>query len=159
MCINPHKNAFQQSDLINKISEYSKNDQFLSVIGDLNIRSEMGSDISLTLVNIFKKLRVKSALQSIRHNLNGKLDYVLMRDDINSEKYSAGTFKNLYSEHKSLSLRICTDDTEVFQTANIEENTENRSNTENTTNTQYPEVSDDFYDNQGWVQMFSTISI
>ena len=73
--INPHKKSSEQSDLINKISEYSKNDQFLSVIGDLNIRSEMGSDISGTLRNIFKKLRVKSAFQSITHNLNGQLEF------------------------------------------------------------------------------------
>ena len=109
--INPHKNSFQQTDLINKISEYSKNDQLLSVIGDLNITSEMGSDI-------FKKLRLKSALQSRKHNLNAKLDYVLMRDDINLEKYSAGTFKNLYTDNKSLFLRISTDPNDVFKTAN-----------------------------------------
>ena len=36
----------------------------------------------------------------------GQLDYVLMRNDIQSNKYLAGTFKNLYSDHRSLFLRI-----------------------------------------------------
>ena len=31
---------------------------------------------------------------------------VLMRNDIQSNKYLAGTFKNLYSDHRSLFLRI-----------------------------------------------------
>ena len=34
------------------------------------------------------------------------LDYVLMKNDIPSNKYLAGTFKNLYSDHSSLFLRI-----------------------------------------------------
>ena len=88
--------------------------QLLSGIGDFNTKSEMVSDISVTLVNNLKELKLKTALESIRHNLNDQLDYVLIRDDISSEKYSADTFKNLYSEHKSLFLRICTDDNEVF---------------------------------------------
>ena len=114
----------------------------------MNTKSEKVSDISLKVVNICKELKLQTALESIRYNLNDQLDYVLIRDDISSQKYSGGTFKNLYSEHKSLFLRIYTDDNDVFKTANIEENTENRPNTENTTNTQFPEVSKGFFDNQ-----------
>ena len=57
-------------------------------------------------MDIFKKLGVKSAFKSVTHNLDGQLDYVLMRNDIQSNKYLAGTFKNLYSDHRSLFLRI-----------------------------------------------------
>ena len=57
-----------------------------------------------------------------------KLDYVLIPDDIISQKYSSGTFKNLYSEHKSLFLRICFDENEVLKTPNLKENIENMPN-------------------------------
>ena len=57
-------------------------------------------------MEIFQKLHVKSAFKCSTHNLDGQLDYVLMRHDIQSNKYLAGTFKNLYSDHSSLFLRI-----------------------------------------------------
>ena len=57
-------------------------------------------------MDIFQKLGVKSVFKSVTHNLDGQLDYVLMKNDIPSKKYLAGTFKNLYSDHSSLFLRI-----------------------------------------------------
>ena len=67
-------------------------DDFLSVIGDLNIQSDMGSDSSLTLRNMLKGLRVNSAFKSVTHNQDGQLDYVFMKDDINAAKYVAGNY-------------------------------------------------------------------
>ena len=58
---------------------------------------------------MFKKLSVKSALKSGTHIHDGQLDYILMKYDIDWNKYLAGTFQNLYSDHKSLFLRISTD--------------------------------------------------
>ena len=49
---------------------------------------------------------MKSAFNSVTHNQDGQLDYVLIRQDIQSNKYLAGNFKNLYSDHRSLFLRI-----------------------------------------------------
>ena len=37
-------------------------------------------------MDIFKKLGVKSAFKCVTHNLDGQLDYVLMRNDIQSNK-------------------------------------------------------------------------
>merc|ERR1712030_203627 len=68
-----------------------------------------GIETSRKLMDIFKKLGVKSAFKSVTHNLDGQLDYVLIRKDIQSNKYLAGNFKNLYSDHRSLFLRIPTD--------------------------------------------------
>ena len=34
-------------------------------------------------------------IKSVTHNLDGQLDYLLMRNDIQSNKYLAGTLKNL----------------------------------------------------------------
>ena len=85
-------------------------------------------------MKICKKLKLQTAF-------NYQFDYVLISDVISSEKYSSGTFKNLYSEQKSLFLRICFDDDKVLKTPNVEENTENMENTENTRNTQFIEVS------------------
>merc|ERR1719167_170339 len=79
---------------------------FLGVIGDLNIRSEIGQDTSTELLDIFQKLGVKSVFKSVTHNLGGQLDYVLMKNDIPSNKYLAGTFKNLYRDHSAVFLRI-----------------------------------------------------
>ena len=99
-------NYAQLNDIINNLTDFSYHDNFVSVIGDLNIRSEFGIDTSTKLMDIFKKLGVKSAFKCVTHNLDGQLDYVLMRNDIQSNKYLAGTFKNLYSDHRSLFLRI-----------------------------------------------------
>ena len=93
-------------DLMDLLTRYSQKANFLGVIGDLNIRSEFGMDTSTKLLDIFQKLGVKSVFKSVTHNLDGQLDYVLMKNDIPSNKYLAGTFKNLYSDHSSLFLRI-----------------------------------------------------
>ena len=77
----------------------------------------MGSDSSLTLRNMLDVLRVTSAFKSVTHNQDGQLDYVLMKDGINAAKYVAGSFKNLYSDHKSVFLRISTDDDDVVTTS------------------------------------------
>merc|ERR1711867_230748 len=76
------------------------------VIGDLNIRSEIGQDTSTELLDIFQKLGVKSLFKSVTHIKGGQLDYVLMKNDIPSNKYLAGSFKNLYSDHCAVFLRI-----------------------------------------------------
>ena len=66
---------------------------------------------------MLKGLRVNSAFKSVTHNQDGQLDYVLMKDGINAAKYVAGSFKNLYSDHKSVFLRISTDDDDVVTTS------------------------------------------
>jgi len=104
--LNPKIKRAKLADIMNMLTPYSKEENFLAVIGDLNIRSEFGIDTSTKLMDIFKKLGVKSAFKCVTHNLDGQLDYVLMRHDIQSNKYLAGTFKNLYSDHSSLFLRI-----------------------------------------------------
>ena len=71
------------------------------------------SDISLKVVKICKKLKLQTAF-------NYQFDYVLISNVISSEIYSSGTFKNLYSEQKSLFLRICFDDDKVLKTPNLE---------------------------------------
>merc|ERR1712240_563091 len=104
--LNPKIHRAKLAEIMNMLTPYSKEENFLAVIGDLNIRSEFGIDTSTKLMDIFQKLGVKSAFKSVTHNLDGQLDYVLMRNDIQSNKYLAGTFKNLYSDHRSLFLRI-----------------------------------------------------
>ena len=98
-----------------KIRELSNDDKLLSVIGDFKTKSEKISDISLKVLKICKKLKLQMAF-------NYQFDYVLISNVISSEKYSSGTFKNLYSEQKSLFLRICFDDDKVLKTPNVEEN-------------------------------------
>ena len=51
------------------------------------------------------------------------MDYVLMRHDIQSNKYLAGTLKNLYSDHRSLFLRIPTNDNVIPFSPPIIDNT------------------------------------
>merc|ERR1712089_93292 len=107
--LNPKINIAKLNEIMNMLTDFSYHENFVSVIGDLNIRSEFGIETSKKLMDIFKKLGVKSAFKSVTHNLDGQLDYILMRYDIDSNKYLAGTFKNLYSDHRSLFLRIPTD--------------------------------------------------
>ena len=104
------------------LTDFSYHDNFVSVIGDLNIRSEFGIETSRKLMDIFKKLGVKSAFKSVTHNLDGQLDYILMRYDIQSNKYLAGTFKNLYSDHRSLFLRIPTENNVIPFSPPIQDN-------------------------------------
>ena len=111
--INPKINNARLNDIIKMLSVYSMKENFVSLIGDFNIQSEFGIDTPRKLMDIFKKLGVKSAVKSTTHNLGGQLDYILIRNDIDSNKYLAGSFKNLYSDHKSLFLRISTDDTAI----------------------------------------------
>jgi len=74
-------------------------------------------------MDIFNKLGVKSAFKSVTHNLDGQLDYVLIWKDIQSNKYLAGNFKNLYSDHRSIFLRIPTDNNVIPVSPPINENT------------------------------------
>ena len=57
-------NYAQLNDIINNLTDFSYHDNFVSVIGDLNIKSEFGLEISKKLLDIFKKLSVKSAFKS-----------------------------------------------------------------------------------------------
>merc|ERR1711873_196993 len=104
--INPKIKRAKLAHIMEILTHYSQKENFLGVIGDLNIRSEFALDTSTKLLDIFQKLGVKSVFKSVTHNLDGQLDYVLMKNDIPSNKYLAGTFKNLYSDHSSVFLRI-----------------------------------------------------
>ena len=121
--LNPKIKSAKLAEIMNMLTPYSKEENFLAVIGDLNIRSEFGIDTSTKLMDIFQKLGVKSAFKSVTHNLDGQLDYVLMKNDIPSNKYLAGTFKNLYSDHRSLFLRIPTDNNVIPFSPPIHDNT------------------------------------
>ena len=72
-------NYARLNDIIKMFSCYSMRQKFVSLIGDLNIQSEFGIDTQRKLIDIFKKLGVKSAVKSITHNLGSLLDYVLIR--------------------------------------------------------------------------------
>ena len=104
--LNPKIKRDKLGDIMEMLTHYSQKENFLGVIGDLNIRSEFGIDTSTKLLDIFQKLGVKSVFKSVTHNLGGQLDYVLMKNDIPSNKYLAGTFKNLCSDHCAVFLRI-----------------------------------------------------
>ena len=116
-------NYAKLNDIINNLTDFSYHDNFVSLIHDLNITIEIGIETSRKLMDIFKKLGVKSAFKSVTHNLDGQLDYVLIRKDIQSNKYLAGNFKNLYSDHRSIFLRIPTDKNVIPVSPPINENT------------------------------------
>merc|ERR1712089_43617 len=88
--LNPKIKRDKLGDIMEMLTHYSQKENFLGVIGDLNIRSEFGLDTSTKLLDIFQKLGVKSVFKSVTHNLDGQLDYVLMKNDIPSNKYLAG---------------------------------------------------------------------
>lgn len=88
-------------------------EEFVSLLGDLNIQREFGIDTPRLLMDIFTKLGVKLTVKSTTHNVGGHLEYILIRYDIDSNKYLTGSFKNRYSNHKSLFLHILIDDTAI----------------------------------------------
>ena len=115
-------NYAKLNDIINNLTDFSYHDNFVSLIRDLNITIEIGIETSRKLMDIFKKLGVKSAFKSGTQNIDGQLDYILMRYDIDSNKYLAGTFKYLYSDHRSLFLRIFTDKNVIPSSPPINDN-------------------------------------
>merc|ERR1712089_18447 len=97
--LNPKINIAQLDEIMELLAILACKENFVAVIGNFNIRTEFGMDTSKKLMDIFQKLGVKSAFKSVTHNLDGQLDYVLIRKDIQSNKYLAGNFKNIYSDH------------------------------------------------------------
>ena len=60
--INPKINNDSLNDIIEMLTVYSMKENFVSLIGDLNIQSEFGIDTLRKLMDIFQKLVVKSAV-------------------------------------------------------------------------------------------------
>ena len=79
-------------------------DDFLSVIGDLNIQSDMGSDSSLILRNMLEGLSITSAFKSVTHNQDGQLDYVLMKDGIHVSKTYIVITNHCFSEYPQMMM-------------------------------------------------------
>ena len=121
--LNPKINIAQLDEIMEMLALLSCKENFVGVIGDFNIRTEFGMDTSKKLMDILQQLGVKSAFKSVTHNQDGQLDYVLIRQDIQSDKYLAGNFKNLYSDHSSIFLRIPTDNNVIPVSPPVNENT------------------------------------
>merc|ERR1712115_426821 len=121
--LNPKINIAQLDEIMEMLAILSCKENFVGVIGDFNIRTEFGMDTSKKLMDILQQLGVKSAFKSVTHNQDGQLDYVLIRQDIQSDKYLAGNFKNLYSDHRSIFLRIPTDNNVIPVSPPVNENT------------------------------------
>ena len=64
--INPKINNARLNDIIEMLSVYSMKENFVSLIGDLNIQSEFGIDTPRKLMDIFNKLSVNQ-LSSLQH--------------------------------------------------------------------------------------------
>lgn len=78
---------------------------FVAVIGDLNIRRERGMKTNHTLTDVCEELSAVSAFSQVTHLLGAQLDYVLLRQNA-VPSYLAGCFKNMYSDHHSVFLRV-----------------------------------------------------
>ena len=103
----PHISSTSRNVLFDIFSYLSSMQNFISIIGDLNMRSDR--PIGLKLIEILERLNLCSAFKAVTHDQGGQLDYVLMKIGINY-KYVAGTFKNFYSDHKAVFLRIALDE-------------------------------------------------
>merc|ERR1712082_330011 len=62
--INPNIKRAKLAHIMEILTYYSQKENFLGVIGNLNIRSEIGQDTSTELLDIFQKLGVKTLLKS-----------------------------------------------------------------------------------------------
>ena len=83
--------SFQESDIINTISDYSNSGTLLSIMGGVNIQSEEMSDSSVTFFNFVNKLSLKCAR---KNHVNGEIDYIFIKEDIQSSKYVTGLYQN-----------------------------------------------------------------
>ena len=115
--VHPEITSAGRTDLIDYFSQFSAQERFISLIGDLNIRSEIGIDPKVTLTNMLEGLNVHSAFKSHTQDQCGQLDYVLMNPN-SCVKYGAGSFRNIYSDHKSVFLRISAEDDVVTASHN-----------------------------------------
>ena len=76
------------------------------------------NDSSVNFFNIVNKLGVKSARKNY---VNGEIDYVFMNDRLDSSRYVTGLFRNLYTDHSALFVRVSTDTNNVFHLGNSED--------------------------------------
>ena len=93
------------------------NDTFRSsdlVIGDLNINSlnEGGSGLR-KMMQVAEEAGMTSVLEEMTSNRCSQPDHILLKNDFSS-KYVAASYKNLYSDHKSITFRkAALDDVEL----------------------------------------------
>ena len=89
-----------------RIWQFTRRENFLSLIGDLNMRSETGMETNVKLASVLEKLYLTSTFNLSTHSQGRQLDYVLVKRNI-YHKYVSGCFKNFYSDHMSIFLRLC----------------------------------------------------
>ena len=94
-------------DLLSYLTPMAKSSTCLSIMGDFNIRYEVGGEIPKRFSEMCDVLDVKNTFNSTTHNGGGQLDYVLIPKSF-PFKFYASSYRNLYSDHNSISLRFTT---------------------------------------------------
>ena len=103
--VNPRINAAGRQQFSNYLNTFSVQTKFIAIIGDFNIRNEVGMGENPVLTDTCSKLGVVSTFSKETHDHKGQLDYVLVKKYVQF-RYLAGCFKNLYSDHKSVFIRF-----------------------------------------------------
>ena len=86
--------------------DVDSNEKVLGIIGDLNIRSERNQEkLPFKIQWLCEKFDLVNTFSEVTHNAGNQLDYCLIHKSI-QEKCASGSFMNMYSDHKSLFLRI-----------------------------------------------------
>ena len=102
--IHPTINAADRTDFFNHVKSISS---FVALIGDLNIPWDQTMKTNRSFYETCNELCVVSTFHEVTHLKGNQLDYVLLKKDAGLP-YLAGCFKNMYSDHKSVYLRIAT---------------------------------------------------
>ena len=118
--IHPNINAKQFDEFKNYFRSKIEDSRFLALIGDLNVRYEIGSEQPRRLDDTCEFLSLKNSFSKTTHNSGGQLDYVLVPTKF-PYNYLSGVFRNLYSDHSAVFLRFTPDENAIVKTYSCEQ--------------------------------------
>ena len=124
--IHPKAKETNYMDFVNYVASFNSSSGLISVIGDMNIRSEVGATQPKLLHQICDQLSLSNTFIKTTHSSGGQLDYVLLSDQF-SFRYLSGVFRNLYSDHSAVYLRFSCDKNVTLRT-NIKDQSDNSIN-------------------------------
>ena len=92
--------AFDGAEVMEKLKDYSVHSSILSIIGGLKSDSIDNNEKSVKFFNFVNKLGVKSRRIT---QLSNEIDFIFVKEGLQSSRYATGIFNNLYTDHSAIS--------------------------------------------------------
>jgi len=118
ICADEDIMAFDGAEVMEKLKDYSVHSSILSIIGGLKSDSIDNNEKSVKFFNFVNKLGVKSRR---RTQLSNEIDFIFVKEGLQSSRYATGIFNNLYTDHSAMFMRFSSDTNDVFHLASSED--------------------------------------